>query len=359
MNLLYLSEATGWSGGANQVWLTSREFVRRGHRVAVACPEGELSQRLAAAGIPVLPLAISQDYDLRSAWRVARYAWDLGIDVVHAHHPRAHAVGLLSTALGRRAPLVVTRRVLFPVQRNPFSRLKYRSRWVARYIAVCKPIADRLVEAGVEAGRIAVIPSGVDMKRWEASRRARNGIEGRRPWTVTMVGHYASFKGHEVLLEAAGRVLKDIPDARFLLVGRDTEKLFDRIRRSGLSASVEPMGARTDVDDILSRTHLFVMPSLMEGIGSALIEALAAGVPAVASDVGGLPEVVEHGVSGVLVPPGNSAALAGAIAGTLQHYPEALAMAEHGHERAERLFSIEAVVTRLEELYAQVCGVRN
>ncbi|MBI5200233.1 MAG: glycosyltransferase family 4 protein [Elusimicrobia bacterium] len=355
MRMLYVSEATGWCGGANQIWLTATRLIRRGHDVAVACREGfQLSGRLKDSGVPVVNFAPRQDYDVFGARRLARIARDWGAELVHAHHPRAHALALLATLFGLGAPLIVTRRVIKPVGRNPFSALKYASRRVTRYVAVCDASAQELEHAGVERTRISVIPSGVDFSLWETARAARAALpaDGRR--VVAMVGHYSAIKGHETLLEAIPLVHREFPGTVFRIAGRGTEGLRLKADRLGLNGEVELLGERNDVPELLSQSHLYVMPSLQEGIGTACIEAHAAEVPVVASRVGGLPQVVEDGRTGLLVTPGDPAALADAIVASLRRPERAAEMARAGYGTVLERFSIDAVVSRLEELYRSV-----
>lgn len=353
MKVLHVSEATGLTGGTNQILLTSRELVRRGHEVALACPpEGELAAQAREAGIEVAGLPVRKDYDLASAWRLGRMIAERRVEVLHAHHPRAHAIGLLALLLsGIAVRFVVTRRVIFPVGRNLFSRWKYRARRVDRYVAVCAAVAQELQKAGVGPERIATIPSGVDFARFDAARAARAALPPGPPWSVGMVGHYATFKGHEFFLRAAREVAARLPQTRFWVVGRGTHTLSPLASELGIAGRVEFLGERRDVPDLLARTHLFVMPSLMEGIGTALVEAQAAGVPVVASRVGGLPDVVEDGVTGRLVPPGDAAALAAAMTLSLERPADAAAMAERGYARVRDAFSLPGVVSRIEAVY--------
>lgn len=356
MRLLFASEATGWTGGANQIWLTAQELIRRGHEVVVACAaQGELGQRLSKAGVEVSDVRFRQDYDLPAAWRLGRLAQRRRADLIHAHHPRAHAVSLLAAKMmGLR--LIVTRRVTRPLNTNFFSVLKYRSGRINRYIAVCDAAADELCIAGVERARIEVIPSGVEMERWEVSREARDQVRGLRPRRVTMVGHYSEIKGHHILLRAAPLVLARLPDVIFQLVGRDTEKLALLARELGIAGNVKILGERKDVPELLAQSHLYVMPSLQEGIGTACIEAHAALVPVVASRVGGLPQVVEDGRTGLLAPPGDERALAESIIRQLDHYGDAEEMSRRAFAAVRETFSLEAVVNRLEAVYRAVAA---
>ncbi|MBI5242178.1 MAG: glycosyltransferase family 4 protein [Elusimicrobia bacterium] len=355
MIVLNVTEAPGWSGGTNQMLLTSRELTRRGHKMILACPEGSvLAERATKHSLPVRSLNIREDYDLPAAWKLARMAREEGASIVHAHHPRAHAVALIARLLGSRSKLLVTRRVIFPIRTNPFSALKYRAPLIDRFIAVCHAAADELAKAGVPRSRISVIPSAVEISRWEEARKARASLPPQGPFRIGLIGHYAVFKGHEVLLEAAKEILAAFPDARFVLAGRGTEELRGKAESLGIAAQVDILGPRDDVPDIVSKLHIFAMPSLQEGIATALMEAQVAGVPCVASRVGGIPDVLVDGETGLLVEPRNPKALADAILRLLRNPSEAQALAKRGCERVKSLFALPAVADRLEALYKEV-----
>ena len=355
MNILNVTEAPGWSGGTNQMLLTARELTRRGHRMVLVCPEGSvLAERALKHGLPVRPLLIREDYDIPAAWKLARIAREEEAVIVHAHHPRAHAVALMGRLFSSRAKLLVTRRVIFPIRTNPFSALKYRAPQIDRFIAVCRATGEELAKAGVSRSRIQVLPSAVEISRWEEARRKRASLPPGGPFRIGLIAHYAVFKGHEVLLEAAPEILRAFPDARFVLAGRGTEELRAKTEALGIAAHVDILGPRDDVPEIVSGLHVFAMPSLQEGIATALMEAQAAGVPCVASNVGGIPDVLVDGETGLLVEPKNSKALAEAIIRLLRGPDEAQAMAERGYERVKRLFDLPAVADRLEALYKEV-----
>ncbi len=362
MRLLFVSEATGWTGGAGQILMSAVELRRRGHEVAVACPaavengSSSLRARLAAADVPVHALEIRREIDLTAANRLRRLARDWAADIIHAHHPQAHAVALAALHLAAGPPLVVTRRVIFPVRSNPLSLYKYRSRRVSRYVAVCEAVARELESAGVARERIRVVPSAVEMERFEAARRARAQVRDGRPPIVMMVGNFSPIKGHEVLLRAAKIVIRERPDVRFRLVGRRTEALAGVVRAMGLARHVDLLGERWDISELLAQSHLFAMPSLQEGIGTALIEAQAAMVPVVASAVGGLPEVVTGGSTGLLVAPGDHESLAGGLLRLLRDPASAAEMALRGYERVRELFGRERAVDRLEAVYREVAA---
>ncbi len=354
MRILCATEATGWTGGVNQIRLTLLELARRGYSAAVACRPGtDVERRLRAAGLETLPVRFRQDYDVPAAWSLARQAKAWGATIVHAHHPKAHAVALLAAVLFGLAPLVVSRHVIYRVGRNPLSAWKYRSRRIQAYAAVCNETAARLTAAGVEPGRITRVPPGVDLAPWLAARARR---DGRFDCDVLTVGHHGPAKGQDVLVRAAALLKPEHPGLRVRVVGRGTDALGGLVRELGVESQVELLGERADVPELMARARLYAMPSRQEGLATVLIEAQTVGVPVVASRVGGLPEAVEDGVNGLLVPPESPDALAGALGRLLRDPSLGARLSEAGMASAEAGFSIASAADRLEALYKKVAA---
>ncbi|MDD4005279.1 MAG: glycosyltransferase family 4 protein [Elusimicrobiaceae bacterium] len=359
MKLLFASESHGWSGGANQMLLTAGELAARGHKIIFAVPsDGAVGRRALGAGFEVRDLRIRQDYDVKSALAVKRIARDCHADLVHAHHPRAHAVCLIAKYLGMAQPLIVTRRVIFRIRVNPFSALKYRSSRIDAYLAVCNAAKTELVKGGVEAERVTVIPSAVDFNKYTVARELRAKLEFKPPFRVGMVGHYSWFKGHDCMIAAAPAILKEFPDTVFVFAGRDTNLLADKVRAAGIEKNVEILGERNDVPEILAGLQLFAMPSRQEGIATALIEAHSAGVPAVASNIGGIPDVMLPGETGEMVQVENAPALAAAVIKILGDPAIAGRYADAAFARAREKFALPSVCDRLEAFYRARCAAR-
>ena len=367
MKILHLSESRGWSGGASQLLALASGLRRLGCGSFLACPpEGELRRRAEAEGIETFAFEPFQDYDVFAARAAARLARDLSVDVLHAHHPRAHAVALMAKLMaGRPRPrLVVTRRVTFPVGRNPLSALKYRSGAVDGYIAVAETVRERLAEGGVDPRRVAVIPSGVDLSSFsprppDPAFLREQGLGGSAP-VVGLVGHYGSWKGHEVFLRAAGELKRRGVSAVFVVAGRGTEdpELAEEARRAGLeSGDFRLLGFRQDVPRILSCLAVSVNAATGgEGISGALRESLAMGIPVAASRVGGNAELVQSGRTGETFPAGDWRALADAVEALLGDRERARSLAEAGRRFVEENLTVETMVERTFEFYARVTG---
>ncbi len=295
-----------------------------------------LAERLADAGIPTHLVPWSMGLDPRVVRGIL--ATTTPGTILHAHDNHAHTLADAAVRL-RTMPLVATRRVAFPV-RHP-------GRWrrADRVIALSHPVRERLREAGVAADRIAIIPPAVDLAAI-ARPRCVPPLPGLPPPDAPLVLCIAALtaeKGIDVLLEAAALLAPRVPRAQWLVLGGGP--LQERLQRHadalGLTDRVTLAGEVTDPLALFPAATLVVQPSRSEGFGSSVLDALAAGIPVVASDTGGLPEALAHG-GGVLVPPGDAGALAAAV-GDLLTAPAA----REALGAAGRVAAIEFAVPRL------------
>lgn len=339
-----------------------------GHEVTVACqPDNILLTRLQEENIPVFVVPMRQDYDLLAAFRIAQWLRRERAHIIHAHHPRAHALALIAGALVPAPALIVSRRVSFRLKKwNLFSQLKYRSSRITRFIAVSEDIRNVLVSGGVPPGKVTVIYSGVDTQRFSPKRpvetvRKELGLPSDRP-IVGNLTHFSWWKGQTVFLEAAQKVIQAGTKAHFLLVGKDTDgpELTEKIRSLGIGSHVTLAGFRTDIPDVLSLLSLNVLASLQgEGFSGVLREAMAMNVPVVATDVGGNRELVQTGVTGTLVPPNDPSTMAEAIRKTLDHSDHAKDCAAEARRRVLDRYSLQRTVEDTEALYLDIQETRG
>lgn len=258
-----------------------------------------------------------------------------------------HAAGMKGILLGRRAARVTGRRVIIHLHDlNPPGRLVGAlQRWSAGgtdlAFGVSRAVADRAVaEFGIPRDRVKVLYNAVAMERLAPCPGARErvrrelGIASSSP-VIGIIGRLVPEKGHDTLLRAMRRVVEELPDARLLVIGdgpgrAGCERLAQRL---GIAGAVHLLGFRDDVPELLAAVDLVAMPSRREGLPFTAIEAMAAGRPIVASDTGGLPEIVEHERSGLLVEPGDVSALAEAVVRVLKDPLLAERLVQGGRER--------------------------
>lgn len=354
LKILHIDPERFWGGGENQVIGLLSYLSSRGHLGHLVCdPGGPLLEEARARGIEVFPVRVRNELDPRPAFRLRGLLRNGAYDIVHFHTKRAHA---LSVWLGRSRPglrYVVTRRMDYPPRRNWHTRYLY-NRKVDAVVAISKSVAAALLEGGVSGEKIRVIPSGIDP---EPFRRAwGSGMSG--PPVVGTVAVLEERKGHRFLLEAAALLKRRGLKLRYRLAGEGSEeKRIQRLARElGLDGDVELLGFVSDIPGFLSTIDIFALPSLHEGLGVSALEAMAAAKPVIATRVGGLQELVEDQVSGILVPPKNAEALADSIARLVSEPELARAMGLRGLERVRQEFTLEQMARRNEELYYELLG---
>lgn len=365
-------------GGAQRVVLeTGRRLRARGVDVFVVTRHhGGLARYEEVAGLPTYRVGRGDAGKAVAAlsfilgavvllWRLrARY------EVLHCHQMISPmTIGLLARLLARR-PLVVMPHRSGPIgdvgvltRTRPLTgrlRLAAARRWADAFVCISPAIAEELRAAGVPAARLWPIANGVDLERLrpvDAGRRAALRRELGLPAgpLALYAGRLVPEKGLDVLLAAWPAVLREVRGAHLALVGagEQREALEAQAAGLGLAGRVSFVGGRDEVAPLLQAADLFVLPSYAEGLPVALLEAMACGLPAVATAVDGTADVLEDGVTGRLVPPGDAAALAAGLVEGLTS-PVAPAWGERGRDHVARRYSLEQVVGRYLDLYRAV-----
>jgi glycosyltransferase involved in cell wall biosynthesis len=359
---LHIDTAREWRGGQSQVKYTVMGLRALGHRaVLVAHPKGELLKRM-SEGLDLISLAPRNEIDLAAAWRLSRLLKHLRPDVVHAHDP--HAVAMAATALSiaapsPRPPLVASRRIEYRVARHSFSRWKYSQ--VDCFLAISRAVRNRLVHDGIRPPRVAVVHEGVDVERivntQPASVHAALFLPAGAP-VVGNVGALVPQKAQHMLIDAAAQVVRQVPDARLVILGEGELRpaLEQQIKHLHLERHVFLAGFRPDVVELMKDFDVFALSSIYEGMCTSLVDAMAAQKPAVATSVGGVPEVLADGGTGFLVPPHDAPAMARRIVQLLKDAELRRRMGDAGLERARRLFTVERMVRETMAVYERLAG---
>jgi len=355
---LHVDTAETWRGGQNQVLLTVTGLEELGHpAVLVAHAGGELRRR-AREGLRFVGFSPKSEFDVHAGWQLNKVINDVRPDVVHAHD----AMGVALAAMAMQMPahpqppplLVASRRVDFHLKRHAFSRWKYRQ--VDVFIAASNVIAEMLVGDGVPADRIVTVHDGVNVSFVDKQPLVDAHATFWLPHGAPIVGNVAALvphKGQKHLVAAAARVHREQPDARVVIVGEGELRapLEKQIKDLGLERHVLLAGFRSDALGLIKSFDVFAMSSVTEGLGSAILEAMACGRAVAATRAGGIPEVVVDGETGLLVPPHDEAALASAIVRLLRDEPLRRALGEAGRRRVEAEFSAERMVAKTLAVY--------
>ncbi len=356
---LHLDTERTWRGGEQQVLYLVDGLRQRGHVAeVVGPPESPFVKRAREAGAVAHEVPLRGELSPRAIRRVAAILKAGAFDLIHAHTSHAHAIAAIAARLARPARCVVSRRVDFPIRRGPFSRMKYRF-GVDRYVAISRAVRDVLVGGGVNEERIRVVPSGIDLARLDAADAESITREFGIPPGARVVGSLSWFAGHKGLehfVDAVPAVAARHPDAWFFLVGDGEERaaIEDRARRVAPHARIRFPGFRKDALSFLARFDVVCTPSVLEGLNTTNLDALALGRPVVATAVGGIPEAVIDGETGLLVPPSAPAALAAAIERLLDEPELGARLGAAGRALVERRFTNDAMVEGTLEVYREL-----
>jgi glycosyltransferase involved in cell wall biosynthesis len=361
MVILQVETSRGFGGQEEWVLCLSAALARKGHRVRIACcPDSPVSRKADQLGIPRWPLQVRNNLDPKAIlgllWIIRRDR----VEVVHTHNVKAtwaaYVASHLSSIFFRRPILVRTRYLVYRNRYSfPYSHLS------DRVVVVSPYLRDYLVkEKGIASSKVHIIPPGVDTdlfntKAATPDARQELGIPQGVP-VIGMVAFLRAEKGHRILIEAARIVLRYYPETRFLLVGSGQIEgsLRNLVEQWGMSERFIFTGYRTDVPRLLAAMDVFVLPSLREVMPISLMEAMAMERPAVASGVGGIPELVVNGETGLLVPPENPVALADGLLFSISHPSVCDTWGKNARKKIEGEYSLRHATDQTVALYKEL-----
>ncbi len=360
--------ATGTNGGAQEhaYTLLSRLDQSRYQASVVSLSHGSTLKRIAGLGFPVL--VVDEPDDAVAVGALAAHLVGVQPDVLHNHMYRAELVGTRAAIaleeIGRRRPYVLSTvhssRVRSPEDREQLRRLTPR---MDRLIAVSRAIVAKIANERGGGAPVSLIYNGVDLARYDhqepcCTLREEYGL----PADAQLVGVVARLepeKGHPTLLEAWPAVVAAVPSARLLVVGEGSrcEALKAQSADLAIDGTVVFAGRRDDVPAVTAALDVAVLPSYREAQGVTILEAMALSRPVVASAVGGIPEMIDDGRSGLLVPPHDPPALAAAIIRLLQDHAYADMLGRGGHDLVHERFCVELMVQSIESIYDEAAAL--
>lgn len=356
--ILLIGDSLNFGGTEGQFVEVACRLDRARWNVHVSClrAEGPLRQRLEAAGLSAWSCgrgSFRSPRVLGAVWRLARYLRVNRIQLVHSFDFYSNVLGVTAAKLAAVPAVIASQRDLGDMRSGLARHAQALALRLATTVLVnAEAIRKRLVDGRIVAPeRVELIPNGTDLARFAPSPRAR---VGGPPFVVGTVANLRPEKGLDDLLRAAALVSREISEVRFVIWGdgghrRPLEAL---ARELGVDGLVTFPGHTAAVQDALREIGIFVFPPrLNEGFSNALLEALAVGLPVVATRVGGNAELVEDERTGLLVPPGDPSALAVAVLRLLREPALAAALAERGRQRVRAQFGIEQMLARIDALY--------
>jgi glycosyltransferase involved in cell wall biosynthesis len=357
-----------WSlglGGAEQVVIRlAAGLDRRRFEPLICCLDeaGSFAPQAQEAGVEVVALGKRGPVDARAAYRLARLLRSRRTQVVHTHLWGANVWGRLAALLAR-VPCIVASEHNVDTWKKAYHFMIDRTLTpgTTHLVAVSQQVREFYEAHGVGRGRWQVVYNGVDVRPAPArGRGAAFGDLGLGPEepVVALIGRLVPAKAPEVFLNAIAQAAERVPALRALVVGDGPlrSEVEGEARRLGLAGRVVFTGTRKDVPALLSGLDAVVFSSVREGLSMAMLEAMAAGVPVIATEVGGTPELIAHGRTGLLVPPERPEALADEIVGLLADPVRAGTIREAARRHVEERFSLASMIEAHEALYSRTSG---
>ncbi|HYP40346.1 MAG TPA: glycosyltransferase [Chloroflexia bacterium] len=364
------------NGGAEVLQLTLAKGIDRArfdlHVIALRRASGpRLTPSLRALGVPATELKQRNAYDIPALLSIVKYIHKHRIDIIHTHLLAADFMGRIAGFLTGRPVVSTIHNSRADLDNEPVRR-QWMEQWTGRFIARRLIVVSELLREetaqwfGVPLGKVTTIPNGVDTESFrrgpEFDRAAvkRDMVGDGEYVMVTNLARWVPQKGLNHLIDAARIVTDARPDVRFLLLGHGDlhAELEAQADALGIGDKVIFGGFLDNVSDVLAASDVFVLSSLWEGLPLALLEAMAAGCPAVATDVGGVSQVLQRGATGLLVPPADASALAAAILECANNPEQAKERGTAAQAWVTQRYGMRAWAGKLEGLYLRVLARR-
>ena len=360
MRVLHIDTEFGWRGGQQQVAYLVAGMQRQGHGAAVVCqPDSDLEMYCREKAWACYPVRTHGELDVVAGYRLARLCRKEKFDILHLHAAHALALGVWAKLFGASGKMVASRRVDFHIKKNWLSRFKYDNPYLDRIICISDQIRKVLLTDGIPAEKLRTIHSGVDVHRFDGifppdDFRDQLGIPADHILVGTMAA-MADHKDYPNLLRAADIVCRRTANITFCAVGSGPEeaKIHNLAEALGLGDRFIFTGFRKDVGNFIKSYDIFVHASYLEGLGTSILDAQSVGLPIITTRTGGIPEIIDHGKTGILVPPRDPRSLADAICELSGDASRREALGKAGRCSVEA-FSIEKTVERNINMYKEL-----
>ena len=363
MNILFIANHLNVGGISSYLLTLASGLKQKGHQVYLASSGGELEDRFIQAGITLVkaPLKTKNEVSYKiilSFWKLRKVAREFNIDLIHSHSRTTQVLGdLLGRSLAK--PHIFTCHGFF----KPKLLRRIFGCWGQKVIAISQQVKMHLIlDFKLDEFKISVINNGIDTKNF-GDFSARDNIRAKwgvlpADFLVGIIARLSDVKGHAYLIRAMPEVIKNFPNVKLLIIGQGKTKdaLIKETRDLGLEGSITFISEAKNTKDLLAAMDIFVMPSLQEGLGLALMEAMAQGIAVVGSAVGGIKTLIQDKANGLLVPPADAPALAQAIIVLLNDAAIRRALGAQAREFIIANFSKEEMVDKTEIVYQQLLG---
>lgn len=368
IRVLHMGHSRKWRGGENQVRQLIKGMRAQYHEIEhyIAYPDGALMfDRLAGEVKAVLRLPSKRPVDARSILALKRFARQHDIDILDAHSGSAHSLAFYTKFLLPEVRLVVHRRVNFPIKKFYFTRRKYLSGKIDHYIAISSAIRNQLADYGISRDKISLIKSSVDHRAYRDLSKPqakknwceRCGLDSGGP----LLGFAAALepsKNPMLFVEVVKQLRRQGHDVNAIIAGRGGlhNQLEKEIRESGLDEHLKLTGFVDNVPELFAAFDFFILPSKQEGLGTVLLEAIHSGCLVIASDVGGIGEIIRHEKTGMLAKSEDVPGFVEAVQALLSSEELRACLRESAAEHVNSSFNFESLLHRHYQLYHRLAA---
>jgi glycosyltransferase involved in cell wall biosynthesis len=320
MKILHLSSERTWRGGEQQIAYLIEELEKAGVENYVACRKNSAFEKYCIdKSISYFSFSFRFQYDLLAGLELKKICEEFEINIIHVHSSFSHGMGYVSAMLGNRTPIILSRRVDFPIKKNLLTQLKYNHTSIKRILCVSKTI-ESMVRAGIKKpDRCLTVYSGIDLNRFE-----NINSEGylRKTYSLDndtiLIGNISAIAPHKdyfTFVDTAEIVLQNNLKVYFFIIGDGPNKqeISEYINQKGLDSRIILTGFQKEVPKVLAELNIFLITSKTEGLGTTVLDAFASGTPVVATRGGGITETVLHEQTGLLADVGDTETLASNI----------------------------------------------
>lgn len=327
MNILHINSEMSWRGGEQQLLYLVEELQKLKTRNFIICKnQSALAKQCMQKKLSYLKLPMHGEFDLYSAWKIRQFCRQNDISILHAHAAHAHSIAYLAYCLGNKVSIVVSRRVDYPIRWNFFSYLKYNSKAVRKIICVSHLTQKVLQSAIYQPSKLTTIHSGIDLQRFrkKQSSKKNKAVAVSTPTLrkqyklapkkicIANIAALSEQKDYRTFVKAARLVCQENKNVHFFIFGEGPKRaeIVRLIRNNNMQKYISLCGFRNDMEQILPQLDILLFTSQSEALGTSLLDAFAAGLAVVATNAGGIPEIVIHKQTGLLAPVGDSQTLA-------------------------------------------------
>jgi glycosyltransferase involved in cell wall biosynthesis len=306
LNILHLSSEKTWRGGEQQIAYLIAAHKKLGVNSFIASKkQSEFSKYCVSQGWKYIQLPFSNSIDLVSAFQLKRYCNQKKIDIVHMHSSGSHGVGVLSAALGNKSKFVLSRRVDFELKNNYLSRWKYNHPSIKKILCVSNKIKEIVQKSISNPSICETIYSGIDLSKFDTSNR-KNDFKSKyniaeKNFIIGNTSALADHKDYFTFVNTAKEVVLKHPYSSFIIFGKGPleKEIKEYVSKLGLDAHFIFTGFVDNIPELLPQLDLFLMTSKTEGLGTSLLDAMACKIPIVATEAGGIPEIVINEKTGL------------------------------------------------------------